>query len=313
MGAGFFVLFKTTSCLRGNRWQRIGGAWGVVYFCGWFCLVLNPGNNSIGLALQLIVGGALTLAGWFRAGSLISGSGHFLLTELPKTHSRGRNRASDGYGGVRRLIIATFIRSFLIGMALVPVMQVPTVLDGQLKSWHQLGESLARPGGFFPYWFFIFLQLMPVLLEMRYLRALPISPTNLAAVMVSIAILPMIALGAVMTGILGLTLGSPQTISFLNGFVFTLAPIAIAVAFAVWRGSGRQAYAALVVILLGSQYVSLEVFSPHQQIPLLLTSALVAIVIALAFLFTRRSLIHSSEPYRIRASSLGNTTWNLGR
>lgn len=131
---------------------------------------------------------------------------------------------------------------------------------------------------------------------MRWLRTLPIPATNLAAAFFAITSLPFLALGALVAGIAALACGSPLAVKIVENYALLLAPASVCVFFAVRLGVGIPAYLVLLVTMAGSQLV------PHRPIPFSLAGPIAAGCVLLAFLLTRRALLHSSRTYRIQAT-----------
>jgi lysylphosphatidylglycerol synthetase-like protein (DUF2156 family) len=154
-----------------------------------------------------------------------------------------------------------------------------------------------------------------MLQHLRFLRTLPVSATRLAVVMVATGILPLIALGAVVTGVAWLTIGTAAAITVSKSYMFILAPASLCVFFAVWRGAGMQTYALLLFTMFSFFMVPLwlQAFFHHREIPFSLTGTITVVCILLAFLLTRRALMHSSHAYRIQAGPFGNLPWATGR
>jgi hypothetical protein len=174
----------------------------------------------------------------------------------------------------------------------------------------------ATLGSFMSCFFIFFLQPMPVLRHLRFLRTLPISATRLAAAMMAFAILPLAALGAVVTGVAGLSLGPAVAIMFLKSYTLILAPASLCVFFTVWQGARNQVYVWLLLILFGFQLgpMWLQRFIRYPEIPDYATGALVASCVLLAFLLTRCALLRSSVAYRVHAGSTDNhLPWSPGR
>lgn len=154
-----------------------------------------------------------------------------------------------------------------------------------------------------------------VLRQQRFLRTLPISATRLAAVMLSIVILPLVALGALAAGGAGLALGTPAGLTVLNSYTFILAPGSLCVFFAVWRGDGMQAYALLLVTMFGLQQVQLRLQTAfhYLELPFSLCGSIAAIGVLLAFVLTRCALLRSSRTYRVQAKPFGDIALAMGR
>ncbi len=220
---------------------------------------------------------------------------------------RGEHHAPGGYGGIPFLIKTTFVRTFLILMAMVAL--IALIMHWQRQTMPQgMDVTLFAPMASFMSCFFIFiLQPMLVPRHLRLLRTLPISATRLAAVMMAFALLPLIASGALVAGLAGLSWGTPAALTILKSYAFILAPAALCVFFAVWRGTGKQGYVLLLLTLFGFQMAPLwlQGMLLHPKIPESQTGAFVVLCVLLAFLLTRRALRHSSHAYRIPASPSG--------
>lgn len=260
------------------------------------------------------VGALLTSASWFRAEHFDPGRTSSPLAALQSKSPRGQHSAPSGFGGIPFLIKDAFVRTFLTGLALVMLMPLGTVLFvmalGQKSS--DITEVVFQIR-LLPYWIFIstFLQITPILRELRFLRTLPFSATSLATVMIITVILPIIALAPLVVGAAGLAAGTPSAIMALTGFTFVLAPASLSIFFAVWRGAGKQGYFLMYLTILGFQQVPL--FFHYREIPFALAATTAAITILLAFLLTRRAIRLSSHAYRVQANPFGNVAWGAGR
>jgi hypothetical protein len=148
--------------------------------------------------------------------------------------------------------------------------------------------------------FMVLFLAMPVLRQLRLWRTLPISATRLAALIIALAVLPLIAVGAVGAVVASFAWGQVAAITTIKSYAFVLAPAAFSVFLATWLGTGRVVYILLFLIIM-----TFGVLGPinderllHHPIPLILSSALVAAFVLLCFLLTRLVLARSSHPYR---------------
>ena len=315
LGSLFTMIFPTPGFF-GNGWERAR----TYFFSVLSMMMILPGmvffqdasKKPFKFAIFLGVGALLTIAGWFRAERLVLGRASFRLAALQCKAPRGRHQAPDGVGGIPFLISTTFVRTFLNGMAMVALMLLVMALQGGVNS-----HVIEIQTSIFPFllFFLIYLQFTPVLRLLRFLRTLPISATRLAAVMIAIAILPFIALAPLVAGVAWLALGTPATITVLKSYTFILAPASLCIFFAVWQGAGIQAYALLLFTMFGFQQVPLwlQVFFHYPEVPFSLTGKIVALCVLLAFLLTRRALMHSSHAYRIQANPFGQSPMGRGQ
>jgi hypothetical protein len=319
LGSLFTTIFPTPG-FYGNGWKRVRtnslSGLSMMMLFGSMIFCQDMSKKTLKLAIFLGVGVLLTVVGWLRAERFVLGRASFRVAALQYKDPHGQHHAPGGFGGIPFLVSTTCIRIFLHIAAMVALMAL-------LWQWHgpqhQGFESFAMLGSLMSCWLIIFYQLKPVLWQLRSLRTLPVSATSLAAVMIAITILPLIALGALVTGVAGLSLGTPAALTALKSYTFILAPASLCVFFAVWRGAGMQTSALLLVTLFGFYMVPLwlQVFFHYPEIPFKipfnLTGPVVAICVLLAFLLTRRALLHSNHAYRVQATSFGNLPWGAGR
>ena len=100
----------------------------------------------------------------------------------------------------------------------------------------------------------------------------------------------------------------------LRSYELMLAPAALCVVLVGWLGAGRDAFALMLFTMVLFQVVPTwaQVFFNSREIPFSLISVIVGVTIALAFLLTRHSLLHSSKTYRVHVNPFG-TAWGAGR
>jgi uncharacterized membrane protein (UPF0136 family) len=274
-------------------------------------------------AILLGIGGLLTVVSWFRAEQFNLGRAEPFnlgragtrLTPPPSTTPTTPHRPPEGFGGIPFLISTTFVRIFLWVTAMIALVALVQQLQGQAIPRPVAIRVFAGMGSFMSCGVIIVLQFLPVLRQLRFLRTLPTSATRLAAVMLSIVILPLIALGMLAAAGAGLALGTPAGLTVLKSFTFILAPGSLCVFFAVWRGDGIQAYVLLAITLFGLQQVQLRLQTAFHslELPFGLCASIAAICVLLAFLLTRCALRRSSQAYRVQATPFGNVALGMGQ
>jgi len=318
LGSTFTTIFPTPGFF-GKGWERL-----LTYFFAALSLVMLFGSmmffqdmseKPYKCALFVGMGALLTVAGWLRAERFVVGRAGFRLAAIRYKDPNGQYHAPGGYGGIPFLIRTTFVRMFLWVGAMIALMAL-------LMQWHAQPTprvvaivTFAGTGSFMTCGFILVFQLLPILRQLRLLRTLPISVPRLAVVVIASVILPLIALGALATGVAGLALGPQAATPFLKSYTLILAPASLCVFFAVWRGAGAQACALLVVTLFGFQMATLrlQTFLHVPEMPFSLIGLIVAPCVLLAFLFTCGALRHGSRGYRVQANPSGNFAWGTGR
>jgi hypothetical protein len=160
------------------------------------------------------------------------------------------------------------------------------------------------------FWTIIFLQITPILRQLRSFRTLPISSNRLVLVLMTLGLLPMATLGVIVAGAAWLISGPDEAIKALGGYTFTLAPAALCICFGVWRGGGLVSFAFLLAILIGTFALS------RNEVPAPLSGLIIVVSLVLGFLLTSYTLSCSRRPYLTRgagATPMDAVGWDAAR
>ena len=261
----------------------------------------DASKKPVKFAILLAAGTLLTVVGWRRAARFNLDWASYRLADLQPDSPRGQHHVSKGLGGIRFLIKLTFVGPFLTGLAMVALMALMLKFLGKLTSESIEVQRLVLP---LMLWAGIFIQLIPIFQQMRYLRTMPLSASRMAVVLIAILILPLIALGAVVTGLTWAVWGTSLALMVLNTSIFILAPAALSGSVVVWRGGGILAYCFMGVAMLFGQAPWFMRVSGHPELSIRLTVTITVVCIALAILLTRQTLFRSSRPYRVQPAPL---------
>jgi hypothetical protein len=291
----------------------------MLMFFGSMALCNGASDSPLKSALILGGGGLLTLLGWFRAEQFdLRFAGLYLgrieppkvggkfLTPLARKIPDAHYRVPSGCGGVPFLLRTTFVRTFLTIAAMVLLMTMLLRWQNQTVS-KDFEITFLFMGSFMSCWVIVFSLFTPFLQQLRFFRTLPISAARLAFTMLAIALLPFIAVGAAVTGFVDLSQAPDEAIIALGSYTFVLAPTALSVFFLIWRGSGRQGYALVILTLLCFLVVYAvagQTYLANGTNALRLAVPIAAAAISLAFILTRWVFRHSSAPYRVQATSM---------
>jgi hypothetical protein len=310
-----FVIYFVNQATQGIRWQKLCNFLAtvtIIWMMFGFALSLHAQKSSAKWGLFLGLGLMMTIFGWWRAGQFIPGQtkpairararAHSLLTPLSLKYSA---EAVAGSGGIPLLASVTSYRAFWFCLYAAVAMPLAFAWQGQIKSWPAAIEFVA--GFVAAYWVLCFFTFTPALRQLRYLRTLPLSASRLALVLIVLALLPLLALGALTAGIAWLSTDTPTTLLVLKNFLFVLAPASLCLAVAVWRGTGVQNYAVLILMLIGFQVMN------FRNLSLGLVGVISAICILVAFLFARLALRRSRHAYLPPATPFGHFTWTGGK
>ena len=266
-----------------------------------------------------------TVLGWFRAEHLVQERAGFRLASQSTGKRSQNSRCADGYGGLWFLVQSTFNRSVLVGlgMAGIFVFIFAVMLAPKFSAISQQTNGAAQFNPMKENFFFIFsfqsmwivaLQMIPISLNLRFLRTLPVSSTKLAAVL---AFTPLAAMLVVLylMGVFA-AIGCHQPLSsavevFRQGGILQITLAAIIVPVLVWRGWGMVTYFVFIAMMIAGIFGSFQT-----KVPLsLITSSMISLMlISGSFVTTKLLLERSSHVYRPRPSGqFGGWGWGAGR
>lgn len=276
---------------------------------GYFGLAANYPRADSHFVAACVAGCVIAALQWFSAERLVPERTWNCRAAKQSKNGGGRYRAPTRYGGIPLLVQATFIRTFLIGLPIFPLLVLATALDKKV-TWHD-ATYLTNGMSLFMYCFLPVYPLIFILVQLRYLRTLPISATKLAALTILIALLPTIVLGTLPVWAAGWISGPSAALVMLQRMAFIVAPSAICVSIAVWRGISHESVyiAVLPILVFPIVPFCLRLFFHGRDIPLILVGMVVVICLALALQLTRRLLLQSSYTYRIQKNFLDKTAW----
>lgn len=301
LGICFFAVFNLRPALDVNWWARIrnmtlSGLWGLLLGGG--MLMFQSWKNHPAIIIGFVVVGVpVTALGWLKADTLLL----FRTCHRPGAGApslrRDRRYAPTGLGGIPLLVGTVFIRSVLMGLAMVVIFLVMMLVQGQTLAARELAQRLVEMSNAFPVWVVVLVQLLPVMLQLRFLQTLPLSANSLALLILILPLAPLLALGLVLAGGAGMFLGLAKGLVVLKAFSFALLPAALCICFGVWYGAGRSSYILAVLVMAGAQ--TLPLLLHLDQAPLLYIVPGVTGCIVLAFGVVRYGLLHRSKAYRV--------------
>ena len=284
----------------------------VIWMCFGFALSVNAINNPVKCGVFMLAGALMTAIGWSRAAKFdvktigepgwgrsmqfLNGVGGSALLPLASKKTSDVAGELESPGAISFLIRSTFTRIFFIVITVIVYAGVMFRLQGIVHSWEEAVRYIGGMGAVF--WTLIFVQITPILRHLRCLRALPISTNRLAVVLMTLGLVPLLALGALVAGAAWLISGPEGGITVLGGYAFTLAPAALCICFGVWRGGGLLSFAFLLAILIGAFALS------RSEVPVPLSGLIIVVSLALGFVLTRRALSCSRRPYLTRGTGL---------
>ncbi len=258
----------------------------------------NVANGTwMGIALHLTAL-FLTVIGWFRAEQMVVQRATFRPGIQLGKRTPGQHRAPSGFGGLPFLVQTQFIQFIRFALLFTAIMMLLPLIQGRSlnhslpQMFHAALPALASFGGIFT---FMFLML-PVLLQLRYLRTLPISVSALAALLVFIPVAPVLIAGTVFNLATGNFPSSENFLPFPIQCLTYAAAMTIAVPLLVCQGMRSGSFVVLVLGMVATMLA--PVLFPWLKVPLPVSALISTGVLTLSFLLTRRLLKSSSRAYR---------------
>ena len=320
MGTGFTLIFFVSGAgfWYGSGWRRgvniLAGLGCGLMLGGGFWLFQGAENHPLKLILMLAFGAGMTIIGWFCAEKLVAARASFKPGTQAARRKQGAFRLPGGYGGIPYLVGTTCLRTLFIGLVMVALIALVFWMQDSagLKWRNTVKEMLGM--GFFPFWVVTLVSCLPLLLQIRLLRSLPISSTVLSMVMMTAAVLPQLALGSVIVAITGPFLGMAATLNLAGSLVLGLSISVISLVLILWLGYGRLSLILMMALLLVSQGVPpwLHIAFHYGQIPLATEMVIAVVTIIAGGLLARWLLMRNSKVYR-SMNAFGNSMWWQGR
>lgn len=280
-------------------------------FCLFGIIFIQPAFDAPKGMCVLLGGMILTLVGWFRAEQMVVLRATFRPGIQPGNRHPGRHQAQSGFGGVPFLLQSFFVRvCYMAAGVVVWLLVMHFVMEGTSKlSPRQLLESMLPTFSTFGYLFVFMFLLLPMIIQLRHLRSLPISRTALAAMLVLLPTVPIFAAGLVWAVIHGII---ENVFQIPSNFLTGAAMLSICVPIFVWQGLRMGSYVLVMVLVMVSGIAPIVFHTTNMKIPTSIVAALVSLgVIALSFEITRRLLKSSSQAYRPMPTSMSG--WGGGR
>lgn len=280
-----------------------------------FIQVENPSMATTALIFAAYA--ILSVLGWFRAEQMVLQRAGFRLGAQSPSKKLAQHKIPQGFGGLPYLVQRIFIQSTLIGLVMMTFMTLFMAFLFQGQNRVQAVVSVIQ-GGSTPYVFFILIfAIVPITFQLRFLRTMPVSSSALAATLVSLPVLSIIAVGAIVTTIGGLSLGETIILPTANNFLILGAKAAIIVPLVVWRGLDVVTYGFIFLMIISDSFIKLgmtilfHLGSNAPANPWWASFIIFLLFIAVSVALTQRLLVKSSSAYRVR--TMPANAWSMAR
>lgn len=231
----------------GEPWQKritrpfFACAFAIALVAGIYSLCKSTISITDKIAIACLFGFAFSVLGWFRAESLFIDSS-FRRDVAGAGISRRKFEPRPGYGGGTYLIIrfcsfylsmAGFLIAFVMGIAGFAVWH-----DHDRVSWSDVvSQTIVQV----QMWSFIssFSQVMMIAPHLKFLRSLPLTSKQLAAIILCVALLPVLIMGGLWTLLLLIKPGILSVLSVWKDFLLDVTPICALATGVVWYSEKR--------------------------------------------------------------------------
>lgn len=293
------------------RAQLLGFGILIAIVGGGYWLAKSAINDEIKFLTLCIFGIFFTVQGWFRAESAVIEYGAYRkeIPSVAKPHRTFQPRA--GYGGIPFLIINCCIR-YVAAMACLAAIIFVVILwfvrpDPSFK-WSDL---LVVTKVFRAYSIPLCLWLvLPMMVHQKFLRSLPLTSKELAAVILSLPVVPFL----ILCGILALLdiqmFGVPAALSLLKGEFLYLPPICVLATAIVWNNEKNflRFVIALVIFIVSTIPAMYLLIRPSgKDLPLWMIIVIPVLSCLLALYIINRLLQKNDMTYRVQMQNFINS------
>jgi len=279
---------------------------------------LTPTKTTLIFAAYAV----LFVLGWFRAERMVLQRASFRPAAQSSRGKPTQHKISQGFGGLPFLARRVFNQTTLFSFALFIWMTFATSFIFRNHTSHN--QNLAQTiismvnGGSIPYVFFVLVfSITPSVFQLRFLRTLPISSSNLAATFVFLPVISIATVGLIVAALASFIAGETLFLLILNSFLLLGAKAAIIVSLIVWRGLDALAYILIFLLVLSDSFISLgmtiifHLGSNNPARPWWVNITIFLLCLAASFALTKRLLTKSSSAYRVR--TMPANVWSMTR
>lgn len=280
-------------------------------------LLFHMQKSPVEMAAFYVCTLAMTIIGWLRAESMIADYGEYRNASQQPKNSRGQFKVPNGFGGIPLVFWTAFSGVWSFGIYFFIIMNLFNFVIKHQLDPHHLTRSLG--GSFFPF-FFVFIFMSSTFSfylshNLRFLRTMPISIARLAAVLLSVLILPLLTLFLAFTALAWKETGAVEYISFFKIELLAIAPVSVFIAVSIWNTQANFIKTIVLVIAIlapmSPAFYQLTCMDGH-GLPFWFVIPFSGVMAGISFWSTCQIIAKSSSAYRPRQNQL-DTRWNWGR
>lgn len=300
----------------GEPWRK---RWPPQLYACIFAIALAAGiyflwRSTISITDKVVIaclfGFVFSVLGWFRAESLFIDHSSSRRDVAAAGETRGKFEPRPGYGGMPYLII----RVCLFYLAIVAFMTASIIVIGNIASWfdHRAKwTDVVSPVllGFQIYLFiFCFAQMTIIGTHLKFLRSLPMTSRRLAAIILSLAIVPVMILGGASMLFFLILPGDLSVLSTLKLCLLNLAPVWVVTTGVIWWSEQLRRITGVIMAWLVAMvpvFYQLETAS-RGGVPIWIVIAIPVVCLFIASFAIRRLLERNEMVYRMKSDMAPN-------
>lgn len=289
------------------RTQLYGAGLLIAVIGGGYLLARSTIGDEIKFAIIFLLGVFFTVRGWFRAEGMVIGLGTYRNEAAGVDKPKEMFKPRAGYGGIPFLIMNCCIR-YIAAMALL------TVIVGGIIVWFQVihpdpvdppikrSDVLDFMRGFSFYSFFLnFWMILPIAVHQKFLRSLPLTSRELAAVILCMAAVPFLMLSGIAVLFEIPAFGVPAAGFLLGGHLLFLPPLCVIATAIVWNNERKflRFVIAVVVFSVSAVPAIYHLFwTSEKGLPLWMVILIPLVSLLLALYIINRLLQRNDMTYR---------------
>lgn len=279
-----------------------GLLWGFSIPGTFFLASLMPGRFSdftVGHWLAGVCLVTMTVCGWLRAEKLVMRRAQATgRSAAAPAAARAREKIEPGFGGVRFLCFVFARRLMLIGLAIVLINWFGMgFFTGQFRT--ELDHSFTASQSSFVVPILTLITAVILFTQLRSLRALPLSKTRIAALLIGWPIAFGSVFGLVVLALHFLLFGGPAIWGTFTSSIIAASACLLVIPALLWFGFSIKAFLVIAVLLPGAQL--LQIGEKSREFVVSSVWWAPALLIAISFWATWR-LLDSSRPWRANAA-----------
>jgi hypothetical protein len=301
-GSTFCIFSSPPSFSQDPSRRTAQQVYGVIFLIGilafGYWLYKSPVSSQIKYLVTCLPGVAFTILGWHRAEHLLVDYGEYRQIAPVVKKNSGTPTQESGFGGIPFLAATSVGRQLVVVTVIVVITSVVLVHDRD-----QLVTSMMLYMSLLIFAFSSIGEMTRLLSHLKYLRTLALTSRQLAALFLSLTLLPFLILSIITASAMSLLLGVVAGLSCLKVCILGLAPVCVMITAAVWNSENRGSRIILAAIALAISLIApvYQAAASGTGLPILFIVAYPIVFLVLALVIISHLIESNDMTYRMRA------------